>query len=92
MADMESVPVLLELFDSDTQYVQNDNSDRGEKWYQWVSAAMHKPTLSIIMPVYNRKSDLKVTLEALSEISCEVIVIDDGSINVTNCDIVKEYE
>jgi glycosyltransferase involved in cell wall biosynthesis len=53
---------------------------------------MHKPTLSIIMPVYNRKSDLKVTLEALSEISCEVIVIDDGSINVTNCDIVKEYE
>ncbi len=60
-----------------------------------MSVTNQKPLLSIVIPVYNRKSDLEVTLESLSEIpkfSYEVIVVDDGSEDETDCGIVNQYE
>lgn len=56
---------------------------------------VHRPLLSIIIPVYNRKSDLIVTLQSLAEttdFSYEVIVVDDGSSDVTDCDVVGTYQ
>lgn len=44
-------------------------------------AAIHKPFISIIIPIYNKQDTISNLLEALSSASCEheVILVDDHS-------------
>lgn len=54
-----------------------------------------KPLLTIIIPVYNRKLDLIKTLESckcFDNINHEVIVVDDGSTEPRDCEVVSKFK
>ena len=61
-----------------------------------MSHCIEKPRLSVVIPTYNRKDSLKVTLDALGRQDCaselfEVIVVSDGSTDGTT-EFLTNYE
>lgn len=64
----------------------------GLKFAPLSRASVSAPEISVVLPTYNRRSTLQQALEsvlALNEVSFELIVVDDGSTDGTDTDLMQ---